>query len=334
MLSAARTPFPEFVCPRCRGPLETPAGAYRCAGCDAHYPIVLGVPDFRVAADPWIGLEDDREKARRVMAASEGADLRGSVEAYWAMTPATPAPLARRFTDHVVSAEPRAAEWLDSLGPAPAGPWLEIGCATGDLLAAGAARGLPVVGVDIAMRWLVLARRRAALAGGAQLLVCANGEALPFPDGAFARVVSLGTLEHCRDADAVLAESARVLGRGGGAHMRTTGRYSLLPEPHVQVWGVGFVPRRWADAYVRWRSGRRYLFHRPLSPREAARGLQRAGFRGVRVRPARLLKSDVQRLGALGRAAAPAYDWVRHTPALGAGVAWVAPLLELTGEIA
>lgn len=29
-------------------------------------------------------------------------------------------------------------------------------------------------------------------------------------------------------------------------------RFSLLPEPHVGLWGVGFLSRQTADTYVRW----------------------------------------------------------------------------------
>ena len=325
----------DYVCPRCRGELEVRRDAYACPGCGVSYPVVLGIPDFRVAPDPWIGMEDDRAKARRVIDASEGMDLRASVEAYWSMTPTTPVALARRFTEYVAGGERRAAEWLDSIGTSepkpPAGPWLEIGCASGDLLAVCAERGIRAVGVDVAMRWLVLARRRSTLQRVPQTLVCANGEALPFRDRAFARVVSVGTLEHCQSAATVIAESARVLETGGDTLGRTTNRFSLLPEPHVDVWGVGFVPRRWADAYVRWRSGQRYLHHHPLSRRELVQALRRAGFTRVRVQPAHMLRSDRERLGAAAVPVVPVYEWIRRTPVLRTGMAMIAPLLELRG---
>lgn len=329
------TAWPELVCPRCRGALRTVAADLECAACAAHYPVVLGVPDLRVDPDPWIGLEEDRDKARRVAAASEGTDFAASVATYWAMTPATPPALARRFTAYVVDGERRAAEWLDVVAaderPAPAGPWLDIGCATGDLLAEGARRGVPMVGVDVALRWLVLARRRRGLQDGSQRLVCCNGEHLPFRDGTFARVVSVGTLEHCADGGAVMRESARVLAPGGVARLRTVNRFTLLPEPHVGVWGVGFVPRRWADRYVRWRSGQRYQHHRPLSPRELVHAMRRAGLGAVRVTPAALLPSDIDRLPTAARRIVPLYRWVRRTPLLAGAVAWTAPVLDARG---
>ena len=107
MLTAAAGTFPPFVCPRCRGGLASDADAYRCAPCAATYPIVLSIPDFRVEPDPWIDFEDDRAKARRLVELTAGLDFGASVEAYWAMTPGTPASFARRFIRH--SAESRSS---------------------------------------------------------------------------------------------------------------------------------------------------------------------------------------------------------------------------------
>lgn len=324
----------DFVCPRCHGELGSDEREYRCAPCSATYPIVFDIPDFRVEPDPWIGFEEDRAKAQRLLELTEGRDLRASVEAYWDMTPGTPPEYARRFTEYVLGGERRSAEWLDAIGPAPSahGPWLDIGCASGDLIATCVSRGIDAVGVDVAMRWLVLARKRPSLRSARHTLVCANGEFLPFRDGAFARVVSVGTLEHCRRAEAVVTEAARILTGGGDAIIRTTNRFSLLPEPHVNLWGVGFLPRSWADGYVRWRGGQGYRHHRVLSVRELRRAFQVAGFRNVNVAPAPLLPSDHARLGGVGRLISPVYAMARSLPVLPAIMRWIAPLLEARGR--
>lgn len=338
---AAGTSFPGFVCPRCRDDLWQSEQAYHCRACAADYPVVLGIPDFRVEPDPWIGLEEDRAKARRVAQASASGDLEGAVRSYWGMTPGTPRHLAERFTAHVLAGEQRAREWLAHVhggestartGPSRAPqPWLEIGCGTGDLLAAAADEGIPVVGVDVAMRWLVIARRRAQLSTGAQLLVCCNAEHLPFRDKTFAQIVSVCTLEHCRDAAAVAKESGRVLSAGGAVHLKTVNRYAPLAEPHVGVWGVGYVPRRWADCYVRWRSGQRYLYHRPLSRRELSVMWRKAGFGDVRVAGASLLSSERARIPPRARWLAALYGRLCSSPATRAAMSWIAPLLEARG---
>lgn len=324
----------DFVCPRCHGDLQSNEHEYHCDACVATYPIVFGIPDFRVEPDPWIGIEEDRDKARRLLELTEGRDLGVSVRAYWDMTPGTPPEYARRFTDYVLGGEQRSAEWLDAIGPAPISdaPWLEIGCASGDLIATCMSRGIRAVGIDVAMRWLVLARKRPALAHADYTLVCANGEFLPFRDASFARVVSIGTLEHCRRAEDVISESARTLRQGGDVVIRTTNRYSALPEPRVNLWGVGFLPRSWADGYVRWRGGQGYLHHKVLSARELLGAMRRARFAAIRVLPAALLPSDHERLGKAGRMISPCYSWARSLPVLPAIMRWFAPLLEAHGR--
>jgi SAM-dependent methyltransferase len=276
-------------------------------------------------------LNEDREKALRLEALTAGMGFEDSVRTYWEITPGTPRTLAARFTDHVLGAEQRTREWLAELpAPArlPAGPWLDLGCGTGDL--AAAARGVPVVGIDVALRWLVIARKRLDFESSSRL-VCCNAERLPFPDRSFARALSLGMLEHCSAEKPVLREAARVLRSGGTFHTRTANRFTLLPEPHVGVWGVGLLPRRWADSYVRMRSGSRYLHHRPLSQWELKTGLRDAGLAEVGGAPARLLAADRERLGRLGQPAGSIYTALRHRRTTRNALGSISPLLEAWG---
>jgi SAM-dependent methyltransferase len=323
------------VCPRCRGQLASRTAAFTCQRCRSDFPVILGIPDFRLEPDPWIGLEDDREKARQLEARSRGASLEAMVRMYWSMTPGTPPAQAARFVDHVLTAETRSREWLGRLdGPnARADAWLDVGTGTGDLACVAAGQGIRAVGIDVAMRWLVVARRRAELSGVRVEFICANAEHLPFADGSFARVASIGTIEHCRNADRALAEARRVLAPGGDPRLRTVNRYTLLREPHVGVWGVGLVPRRFADRYVRSRGGLGYEHHRPLSARELRRGMSRAGFDRVRVDPAELLETERAKLAGVGWAAS-VYDRARRLPVSRNALRWAAPLLEVSGVAA
>lgn len=322
--------WPSYVCPRCRGALRTEQEGFRCPACVAHYPVVAGIPDFRIFPDPWIGLEEDRAKALRVEAAIAGLDFEASVRRYWEMTPETPVALSERYVAHVTGAAARSRQWLAGLPPAAPGRWLELGCGTGDLLAAAPSE-VSIVGTDIALRWLVVARKRPLPRDGRLPLVCCCAEALPFAAGQFARVVGLGLLEHCADPIPVCRESRRVLRPGGDLAVRTVNRFSLLPEPHVDVWGVGFLPRGLADRYVRWRTGRGYRHHRPLSGRELRGAMVAAGFRQVRVGAARALEAEQARLGRWTRRAVPWYDASRRLPVARGALALVAPLLEASG---
>lgn len=325
----------RLVCPRCRSELVEGETSLRCAGCAAVYPVVAGIPDLRVAPDPWIGLDADREKALRLDEACEGADLEEAVRTYWRLTPSTPPEQAERFIRHVLRARERSREWLDRTVDegAVVGPWLDVGCGTADL-AAAAGGSTPVVGIDVALRWLVVARLRLEREGIPAYLVCANAERLPFQEGAFQRVVSLGLLEHCADRPAVFREVRRVLRDGGQLRFRTANRFSVLPEPHVGVRGVGLLPKRWADPYVRWRTGHRYLHHSPAGPRELGRDLRKAGFSEARVEAAVLLPAELEALGPGARRLGPVYERVRSTPVARLALRWIAPLLEGRGVAA
>ncbi len=325
-----------IVCPRCRGGLDARRDAFECGHCRVTYPVVLGIADFRLAPDPWIGLEDDREKARQLAERSHGASLETMVRTYWSMTPGTPEDQAARFVRHVMTAGERSREWLDRMDPPgrrPSGAWLDVGTGTGDLACVIAEQGGHAIGIDVALRWLVVARRRAELAGVAAEFICCNAEHLPFPDAAFSRVVSVGTIEHCSDVNRALGEARRVLCRNGDVRLRTVNRFTMLPEPHVNVWGVGFVPRRMADRYVRWRGGQGYEHHRPLSSRELRREMIKAGFRSVRVDAAPLLATERARLGG-ARWAADGYERARRIPLVRSALRLTAPLLEASGVAA
>jgi SAM-dependent methyltransferase len=324
----------ELVCPRCRGFLEERVQEFHCAECSRAYPVVAGIPDMRVTPDPWIGIEKDRDKALRVLGEAEGLDFEGHVRTYWRLTSSTAPGQAERFVDHVLHAPGRSREWLELHGEDVAegeeGPWLDAGCGTCDLTAVAPA-GMAVVGIDVAMRWLVIARRRLLELGRECHLVCANAEALPFPDGTFGRFFSLGMLEHCSNLEGVACEAHRVLRPGGLIRARTLNRYTLLTEPHVGLCGVGYLPRRWANRYVRWRSGTGYEHHHPWSVSDLDRALRRAGFRDVHVGAAATLECELDRAGRVLRSLAPGYEVARRFPVVRKGVDRVAPLLAVEG---
>jgi SAM-dependent methyltransferase/uncharacterized protein YbaR (Trm112 family) len=324
-----------LVCPVCREALEHGDHGLACDPCDRVFPVIDGIPDLRVAPDPWIGLEDDRAKALRVLDEAEGLDFEGHVRAYWQLTPATATYQAERFVQHVLSAASRSHEWLSGheCEAGPGGrPWLDLGCGTADL--AEAAGDRTVVGVDIAMRWLVIARRRLLDRGLPAHLVCANAEALPFGPASFSRALSLGMVEHCENFETVAGEAHRVLSPGAAFHLRTTNRFSILPEPHVGLWGVGFLPRDWADGYVRARGGQGYAHHRPPSARDLRRGLAGAGFESISVGAGRTLATEVAASGAAVRLTAPLYEALRGAPVLGSVLATISPLVEAIGTVA
>lgn len=88
---------------------------------------------------------------------------------------------------------------------------LDLACGTGDIAFAIAARGAPVVGLDVTHRMLQLARSR----GPGVAFVTADMLALPFPDRAFDVVTTGYGLRNVPDIRRAIDEIARVLRPGG-----------------------------------------------------------------------------------------------------------------------
>ncbi len=234
--------------------------AWACAACGRSFVGQHGVPDFRVFPDPHLGFDSDHERTEAVVAALDRYDLEGLLRRYWSLSDTTPEAFRDRFALSALRGEARARRILGLLArdalPASGGSVLEIGSGSGGFLSQAALRFEQVVGLDIAMRWLHVSRRRFMDQGRATPpLVCACAEHLPFPDGSFDLVVLSATLECTRDPDRVLAECRRVLTDEGFLFINAVNRFSLAQEPHVRLWGVGFLPRRWQARYVRWRRG-------------------------------------------------------------------------------
>ena len=90
----------------------------------------------------------------------------------------------------------------------PEGRLLDVGCGTGDVLAAVQAAGVTGVGVDASAGMLAKARRKN---GGAVMLVQASFYELPFPAGSFQVVVETNSLSAADvDPDRALDEMLRV----------------------------------------------------------------------------------------------------------------------------
>ena len=311
-----------YRCPRCGGPVEEGNDAWICDTCPAEYPVVLGIPDFRLEGDPYLDREADRAKARLLAEDYHRLDLRGLVERYWNLTPDTPPDMARRFTEHTLAGRERGEAWL--AGRRLGGKVLEIGCRGGGLVVALAAGGAQAVGIDMAMRWLVVAKKAVEEAGLQAILCCCHGERLPFPPGSFDGVLAENVLEHSPDPAALLTGIHRALRLGGAGLGTTWNRFTPLPEPHVRLWGVGWLPRSLARRYVSWR-GRGEYHVRLLSAAATKRLLRRSPFGSGVVRPAPL--STVQ-LGSRARFPLALYDVVRHTPLLRSLLLTATPVLE------
>jgi ubiquinone/menaquinone biosynthesis methyltransferase len=95
---------------------------------------------------------------------------------------------------------------------------LDLACGTGDIAFAVAARGARVIGLDITLRMVELAREKGTVTflrnekkGDCPLFLVGDMLALPFPDGSFDIVTTGYGIRNVPDIDAALVEIRRVL---------------------------------------------------------------------------------------------------------------------------
>lgn len=310
--------MPDLACPACLGPLELGPDAWHCGSCGGSGRSLRGIPDLRTREDLYLANAEDWAFARRLDAAFDRLDFRGLLGLYFDLSPEVAPDQRARQIGHILTAPSRAAAWVGALGPGlPDGPWLDLGCGSGSFLAA-VGRDRAPIGLDVAMRWLIVARKRLDEEGLAHIpLACGNAERMPFADGSFAAVVAGDVIEHVADQAATLAESHRVLVPGGRLFLASPNRFSLAPEPHVGVWGVGLLPRRWMGPYVRLMR-RDFRAIRTLSHAEWKRVLRRSPFGGGSIRCPALPEGDLEGMGRLKRRLATTYNrLVRSRPGQG-----------------
>jgi SAM-dependent methyltransferase len=322
----------DYVCPRCKGPLQIFAERYACGACDRDYPVVLGIPDFRLRADPYIGFYEDREKAAQLVRYSELADLRGLVEYYWSITPDTPAEMARRFTAQALAGAQRGRHLLSSLTPGlpeARQRFIELGCRSGGVLAAAADHYEHLVGIDIALRWLVIARKCLLEAGIPAQLVCCCAGHLPFADGSFDLAIAENVLEHAATPQEVIDEAYRVLEPGGVLFATTWNRFALAPEPHVRLWGVGWMPRALARRFVRKMRGTSYDHVRLLSVFEVQRLLRRSPFRNGQLGLPTFSQVEVASRSSFEQRLVGLYHNLKDWPLIRAVLLLVGPVLQI-----
>lgn len=270
-----------WICPACRTPLRLKRlDPMRCSGCERSYPRAAGMLDLRLKSDRYLDLRAERAKAERLAAYEDRHSATELARIYYEMTFDVDDRRRDRFLAHVNRAEARGETLLRSLPRT--GRILEIGCGTGGLLVAARQAGRDIVGVDIASRWLVIARRRLRELGFRAPLIAADAEALPWAEGSFDVVVADSLLEHIGYRSQTFAEIRRVLRPGGAFVAWSPNRLAVTPDPHVGLWGIGLLPKRLRPIYARLLRGCDWTVD-PLSAVEARTEARAAGLENVEI---------------------------------------------------
>lgn len=232
-----------LVCPKCKNDIEKRVSFYRCGACNIDYPILFGIADFRLRSDRYLTLEQERAKAGRLYEKSKHCSFEELLKFYYQITDDVPEELARRYRAYVLNAPVQARSTLAALSPEPNTALLDAGCGSGGLLRVAAKHFDRVIGVDIALRWLVIAQKRLEEAGVSCTLVCADVESLPFKEKSFNYVVASDLLEHVYDINSALKEITGQLQTGGKLWLSASNRYFIGPNSLTRIWGIGLLPK-------------------------------------------------------------------------------------------
>lgn len=281
-----------MTCPACTGALAEDNVELACAGCGRRFPVVAGIPDLRLSyPDPYLSWEDDLERARALELLFDELDFPALLREHWRQS-GKPPEIAERFIAGGLAERARSEAYLAAIEHERGAPlgrgdhFLEIGCGLAGVAEAVAARTSHAVASDVSMRWLVLAKKRLAEAEVKGIeLVCCAAEHPPFATRTFDLVAASDVIEHVADQPDFLAAASEVLRPGGMLFLATPNRLSLSLEPHVRLWGVGWLPRRVARAYVRAVRHAPYDHVRLLSAPGLRRLVRGAGFEVTIVPP-------------------------------------------------
>ncbi|WP_144276111.1 methyltransferase domain-containing protein [Cycloclasticus zancles] len=251
-----------LVCPKCKLGLNEMEQAYQCTACDMTFPVLFGIPDFRLRSDKYLTLQQERDKAERLFEKSKELSFNELVEFYYQITDDVPIELSRRYTAYVLNAPFQAGPLIDSLEPNKSTVLLDVGCGSGGLLQAANGIYVATIGVDIALRWLVIAKKRLDEAGVQSTLICADVENLPFKDKSIDHVVANDVLEHVYNINAALKEMSRQLKNNGKLWVSGSNRFFIGPNATTRLWGIGLFPkgiRTWLLVKIRGIDSLRYI---------------------------------------------------------------------------
>jgi SAM-dependent methyltransferase len=320
-----------FVCPSCRGALLESKSSYHCETCALDYPILFGIPDFRLRPDRYLTLEEERAKATRLHEFGKNASLAELVRFYYSITYDLPPNLTARYQAAILAAPARSEHICTDLKPSPESDIVaDFGCGTGGFLLAAQGHYRAIYGIDIALRWLVICQKRLHDTQATARLVCADAEALPFPDRCFSQGIAADLVEHVYDIDRTLAEIGRTLKPGAPLWLSAANRFCPGPHPLTGVWATGLLPRRPRAWLLTTLKGIDLLrFANLVSPRDIMRRLRRQGYEIVQGNAKGIYDSVGDGYATTERGLIALYRLALRMPGMKRLLFWIGPAFEI-----
>ena len=318
-----------FVCPQCRDRLTKQPDNYLCSDCKREYPIIFGIADFRIRSDPYLSLQEERAKAKRLATEIEQS-FSAMLDYYYEITDDVPPVLATRYKAYHYNGPKQARQSLARLGIASDDVILDVGCGTGGALIAAAENCSHIYGMDIALRWLVICQQRLKEQGITATLVCADIEAPPFPDEYFSKITATDLLENVYSVDKTLVALGRLLKADGKLWLAGSNKFCLGPHPSTRLWAIGYFPGKLRSRLVKRLRGVDSLrFINLISPGRIIRYAKRIGLYTHTLSPRMVALDEDGHYPAIDRLLIKTYVVVARLPLLRQLLIWVGPAFEM-----
>lgn len=318
-----------FVCPQCRTKLTAQTDYYQCSHCNRKYPVIFGIADFRIRSDPYLSLQEERAKAKRLATEIEQS-FSAMLDYYYDITDDVPPVLVTRYKAYHYNGPKQARQSLARLGIASDDVVLDVGCGTGGALIAAAENCSHIYGMDIALRWLVICQQRLKEQGITATLVCADIEAPPFPDEYFSKITATDLLENVYSVDKTLVALGRLLKADGKLWLAGSNKFCLGPHPSTRLWAIGYFPGKLRSRLVKRLRGVDSLrFINLISPGHIIRYAKRIGLYTHTLSPRMVALDEDGHYPAVDRLLIKTYVVVARLPLLRQLLIWVGPAFEM-----
>lgn len=318
-----------FVCPQCRTQLSAQAECYQCSHCNREYPVIFGIADFRIRSDPYLSLQQERAKAKRLATEIE-QNFPAMLDYYYEITDDVPPVLATRYKAYHYNGPKQARQSLARLGISSDDVILDVGCGTGGALIAAAENCSHIYGMDIALRWLVICQQRLKEQGIIATLVCADIEASPFPEEYFSKITATDLLENVYSVDKTLAALGRLLKTDGKLWLAGSNKFCLGPHPSTRLWAIGYFPGKLRSRLVKRLRGVDSLrFINLISPRRIIRYARKIGLHAHILSPRMVALDEEGNYPPIDRLLIKTYIVVARLPLLRQLLIWIGPAFEM-----
>lgn len=274
-------------CPVCEQGIFIHDDRCECTSCKKTFPIIVGIPDFRLTLNQQ-RRASEQQHIDIILNKYDKLNFNDIMKDFIART--TDPGLLDLDTQYMLGWKSRGAKqlakikalfqkqasWGQFVENSKHGIYIDVGCGKGAMLATMASRFRFAIGIDRSMTYLILAKKLAQEIGLENVVLMAGeNESMPFVDDCVDFITAIDVIEHVGDQEKGLNEDFRILKSGKHFFLNSPNRYNLFTlEDHVQVWGVGFMPRSFMESYVYMVSKRKYTGIRLLSYFELSRLLK------------------------------------------------------------